>query len=101
MGTSTIITGVGSATLTTTSITVKEDGTIDTSSRNSLLGTVVSTTATAVAGQTLNAHGTKEIYQKYAQSYVESMSDEELASALSRMDLLLESEPENKDIKTL
>lgn len=100
MNTSTLLTGTGSVTLTT-SMTVKEDGTIDTTSRNTILGTTVSTTATAVAGATLNAHGTREIYQKYAQAYVESMSDEELETALSQMNLLLQEETVDNDIKTL
>lgn len=100
MNTSTLLTGVTGSTITT-SATVKEDGTIDTQTRNSILGTVVSTTATAVAGASLNAHGTKEIYQKYAQAYVESMSDEELETALSQMNLLIQENEQNNNIKTL
>lgn len=100
MNTITLLTGTGSATLTT-SIVVKEDGTIDTKSRNTLLGTTVSSTATAVAGATLNAHGTREVYQRYAQAYVESMTDEELETALSHMNLLIQEDTVDNDIKTL
>lgn len=97
---SSILLGTGSITSTTTA-TVKEDGTFDTDSRNSILGAAVATTATAVAGQSLNAHGTKQVYQKYAQAYVESMSDEELERALAQMDLLIGEEVDNSNIKTL
>lgn len=101
MSTSTLLTGTGCATVTTTCITVKDDDTIDTQSRNIILGTTVATTATAIAGQTLNAHGTKQIYQKYAQAYVESMSDEELERALTQMDLLIAEEKETNNVKTI
>jgi len=62
------------------------------------VGTTLISTATSAIGVSINNNGIQEIQHKYANAYVESMSDEELEMALMKMDLL-EAEQEEKSIE--
>ncbi len=84
-----------SATLSTTTSTLGEDGSIDKDKRNLLLGSTALTTGTLIGENIVENHVMNEIYDKYASAYVESMSDEELAIALEKLDLLESSMSEN------
>jgi len=66
-----------------------------------IAGTSVATTATYLAAATVNSHGINEIYNKYASTYVESMSDEELAEALQKMELLASDNIEENNTKKI
>ncbi|MCI8460690.1 MAG: hypothetical protein HFE81_04765, partial [Bacilli bacterium] len=63
--------------------------------------TTTATTATIVGGTILNNQTMDRIYEKYATSYVESMSDEDLESALMQLDLLAAKMDENTNEKTI
>lgn len=79
----------------TTASTFNKDGTIDTEKRNSLLGATALTAGTLIAASIQEKNAMDEIYDKYANAYIDSMSDEELVSALEQLDLLEASMPEN------
>lgn len=100
MNSTTILTGLGVATATT-SATVDENGDINKTKRNNVIGTTVAVTATSVIGNTLNAAGMSRIYNQYAQAYVESMSEEELAEACEKLGLIEEDSKADTDVKTL
>lgn len=89
--------GVG---LTAMDSTINEDGTIDPKGRNGLLTTTVSTSALTTAGYIANKHGMKEINDRYATEYLESLSDEEIEDMLVKLDLL-EAEKFNDNTKTI
>ena len=63
------------------------------SSVNSLLTTSATSSVTTVLENTISGAHKATMYDKYSQSYIESMSDEELVAALEKMNLL-ESEQE-------
>ena len=72
--------------------------------KNNILGSTVTTTATTatiIGGTILNNQTMDRIYEKYATSYVESMSDEDLESALMQLDLLAAKMDENTNEKTI
>jgi len=101
MNTSTLIgSGVGSTTLFT-SATVNDDASIDKKGAAEYLGSTALTVATTAVGYTMNANTVKSVQQKYSSAYVESLTDDELAEALQRMDLLIAENPQEKDVKTL
>lgn len=77
-----------SATVGTTSTTFNEDGTIDTEKRNTLIGSSAILGGTIIGSSMLEDNTMNEIYEKYSSSYIDSMSDEELVSALEQLDLL-------------
>lgn len=87
MKTLTFTTGAASSVGVTMS-TLNDDGSVNEDSRNAILGTTAATTATVVGGTVLNNNTLDKIYEKYATSYIESMSDEELETALAKLDLL-------------
>lgn len=87
MTTLTMLTSTSAVSGTTTS-TFNNDGTIDTEKRNSLLGATALTAGTLIAASIQEKNAMDEIYEKYANAYIDSMSDEELASALEQLDLL-------------
>ena len=70
--------------------------------RNLVL-TTLATGALAAGAKTINNKYLDKIHREYksASSYVDSMSDEQLAAALQRMDLLLSEEETTEDVKTL
>lgn len=88
---------------TTSSITMytTDDEKILPNKRNEVIGTTLVSTATTAVGQSMNAHGQKKIYEKYASAYVESMTDEELELALQKMDLLAIDEQTDQQTKTI
>lgn len=88
---------------TTSSITMytTDDERILPDKRNRVIGATLTSTATTAIGQSMNVHGQKKVYEKYASAYIESMSDEELETALQKMDLLIADEQDNTQIKTL
>lgn len=93
--------GALGAPLATTSSTLNEDGSVNKNNLLSVLVPVVSSTATVGMGYVMNQHDLKRIKQDAATSYIESMSDEELISALEQLDML-DSEINNKnDNKTI
>ena len=101
MNTSTLI-GLGAVgTSLVTNSTVDEKGDIDKAKRNGYITSSILTTATVGVGYTMNANTVRSIQQKYSSAYVESLSDEELATALEKMDLLIAANPEEKGVKTL
>lgn len=84
----------------TTASTFNDDGTIDTEKRNSVLGATALTAGTLIAASIQEKNAMDEIYDKYANAYIDSLSDEELACALEQLDLLEASTSENT-IKTI
>ncbi|MBP5678658.1 MAG: hypothetical protein J6X28_02370 [Bacilli bacterium] len=66
-----------------------------------LILTTAAGAATTIAAYSLQQQSLNQIHEKYASSYVESMSDEELERALCKLDLLAASEDATKDVKTL
>lgn len=90
----------GIAVTSTTSSTIKEDGSIDTDSAKGLLTTTVSTSAATTAGHIANKHGMDEIRQQYTGSYIDSLSNEELEAMLVKLDLI-EAEKFNDSTKTI
>lgn len=100
MTTTSLLSSSSSVTATSAS-TLNKDGTINEDNRNMLLGSTVTTTATVLGASYLNAKTIDEIYQKYADAYVESMSDEDLELALVNLDLLEENISENSIAKTI
>ena len=100
MDTTTLITGAGALTTTgVTSFDFKEKK-VKKENLKPAIGTTVASTATAIAGESLNHMTMEKIHEKYSSAYVESMSDEQLAAALEQMDLLLPETTET-DVKTL
>lgn len=77
-----------------------DDKKVDSDKRNQVLATTLASTATVIASEIVSQNGMKEIHQKYSQGYIESLSDEELASALQELDLL-EKESTQDSIKTI
>lgn len=101
MNTSTLISsGICTATISTNA-TVNDDASINKKQGAEFLGTTALLVATTAVGYTINTNTVKSIQQKYSSAYVESLSDEELAQALQRMDLLIAESPQEKDVKTL
>lgn len=62
-----------------------QDGKIVPKRRNEEIATTVLLTASTVAANISHGHIIKRMHEKYASSYVESMSDEELAKALQQI----------------
>jgi len=87
MTTTTFLAG-SSSLASASSATIKEDGTIDESTRKSLLGASVATTATVLGTTAIKNKTIENIYEKYACRYVDSLSDKELAEALEKLELL-------------
>ena len=56
--------------------------------------TAISSATTVTTGACMNSCTKKQIYEKYATAYVDSLSDEELEEALQKMNLLAEKLPE-------
>lgn len=100
MDITTIITGAGALTGTGLSLYDVKGKKLNEENAKAMVGTSVALTATAIAAQSLNNQTRKQIQEKYASAYVESMSDEELEDALARLNLLVPEESE-KDVKTL
>lgn len=94
--TSTLGTGVA-----ITNGTIDDNRHIDPTARDSIIGTLLSTTITTAIGDTLNAQTMRQIHSKYSNAYVESMSDEELEYALERLNLIEGEEPNEYYVKTL
>lgn len=100
--------------MTTLSSTV---GTVSVSSTSSLIadedcdkmkekaGSVAATSlvvsATTLGAQTVNNTRIKEMHDKYATTYVESMSNEQLVAALEQLNLLEASMTNNNNTKTI
>ena len=100
MNTTTIITGLGTLTAST-SATVDKDGNIDKKRRNKIAATTITTTATTIAQNMITAKHLSRIYEMSAQAYVDSMTDEELAEALEKLDLLEKEDNSSIEVKTL
>lgn len=94
MSTLTMLTST-SAVFGTTTSTLNEEGRIDSEKRNSLLGSTALTAGTLVAATIQEKNTMNEIYERYANAYIDSMSVEELANALEQLDLLEASMSEN------
>ena len=97
----TMITGAVALTGSGLSLYDRKEKKLNEDNARSVLATTVATTATAIAGASLNAHTMNEIHDRYASAYVDSMSDEELESALVKMDLLVAEEDSTTDVKTI
>ena len=95
------ITGLGTTAVAGVTLYDKKNKKLNTDNLKSTIYSGVSTTATAVAGASLNHQTMKQIHEKYASAYVESMSDEELEAALVQMDLLVGETNESTDVKTI
>ena len=93
-------TSVVGPTLTTNS-TLNDDGTVNRDKRNDLLVTAVSTTASLAVGGSLNAKNHKEVQEKYSSAYMDSVSDEELISALEEFGLLEATDTQDSVNKTI
>ena len=103
MTTTTIATGALS-TIGVALSAVNEEGNLTEDGKNNILGSTVTTTATTatiIGGTILNNQTMDRIYEKYATSYVESMSDEDLESALMQLDLLAAKMDENTNEKSI
>ena len=101
MNATTLILAVSGTAIGSTSASVKEDGTLDTTKRNDFIATTLSVTATTVAGSVMNNATVDQIHHKYSRSYVESLSDSELEAALQDMNLLASENMSNNRDKTL
>ena len=94
---------IGSGAISLSAITnnsVNETGEIDKTKRNEYLATTIATTATVVAGYSINDATVRQIHNKYSHSYVDSLSDKELERALQQMNLLAENDSK-EIVKTL
>jgi hypothetical protein len=105
MSLTTTITGLGSVTASAT-YSVKYDEksesySVDEDKRNHVLATTIASTATVAGASIANQHNINEIYEKYSSAYVDSLSDEELASALEQVNLLSKELDENTNTKTI
>ena len=81
--TSTIGTG---ASLVTASATLNEDGSVNKKSRDSLLVSTLTTTATIVSSAIISEQKVNEIYEKYSSAYMESATTEELENAQEKVE---------------
>lgn len=90
---------VGAAVPTT--LAIKEDKGIKKERFGPWVGASITSTATSAIGVSINNNGIDHIHNKYANAYVESMSDEELADALMQMNLLEEIQDEIPYDKTI
>ena len=87
--------------LSASAYTLNEDGTRDKSKRNSTLITTTTSSATVAGEYILNQRGIRRAQDKLTSSYIESLSDEELAQALEQLNLLDSDNNEKKDCKTI
>ena len=79
---------------------INKDFTID-EEKAKLVGALTATgAASTLAGNLLSCHDSNVLHERYSQSYIESMSDEELASALEQLDLLEAEMTNQEDSKT-
>ena len=97
--TTTIITGTAGV-VGTTAYTVDKDFKINRDKRNNVLATTLTTTATAIAEDYIPEKTTKKDEEKSSTSYIDSLSDSELALALEKLDLL-EKEMNEESIKKI
>ena len=101
MNTTTLITGAGAAVATGIALYDNKNKGIDKGNAKVLVGTAVALTATTIGAGSLNHMTMDEIHRKYSSAYVESMSDEELETALEQMNLLLSEEATDTSVKSL
>ena len=94
MNTTTLI-STGLATGLPLTAAIGPDGSIDQKPLCMALGITAASATTIFIGDREIEKGQREIYQKYTSAYVESMTDEELESALVKIGLL---EEENSTI---
>ena len=91
MNITTLITGIPAVSLGVSSTVLDDDGNVKNDAKGAgkgLLATATATTATAIAGSAINNLTQQQIRERYASSYVESLSDEELERALEEANLL-------------
>lgn len=100
MNTTTLI-GMTGVSASLTNYTVGENGQIDKGRRNDLIATTITTSATIAVGGTLNDQSMQQIHSKYANAYVESLSDEQLERALQQLNLLEEETEKMNCVKTI
>ena len=89
----------GTTAVGTVCTTLNDDGTVNEKKLKTAIGTAIATGATTLTGNMIQNHDIKKMEEKYATSYVESMTDKELEAALIKMDLL--EEEVDTQVKTL
>ena len=87
--------------ITTTNETINDNGEINKENVNGVLLTTISTSATIAANAAITHQHEKKMVEKYRESYVASMSDEELLDTLIKLDELNSEEYNLNDIKTV
>ena len=87
----TILSSLGTG-VSTTLGTLDDNGQIDKQKRNSTLISTAVSSSLLYGADTYNDYQIEKIYEKYSSSYIDSMSDEELAHAAERLDSMSEEE---------
>lgn len=87
----TIISSLGAGTSTALG-TLDDNGQIDKEKRNSTLISSAVSSSLLYGADTYNTHQVEKIYEKYSTSFIDSMSNEELARAAERLDSMSEEE---------
>jgi len=85
----TILSSLGTG-VSTTLGTLDDNGEIDKQKRNSALISTAVSSSLLYGANALNNYQVEKIYEKYSSSYIDSMSDEELAKAAERLDAMSE-----------
>ena len=93
--------GETASVVSTTTATLNEEGKIDKEKAKNVGITTLATSATAIGGRIANEHTMREIHREYASAYLDSMSDEDLATALAQLDLLESEESTKETTKTI
>lgn len=100
MGTTSILVDSALA-YSTTAATLTDDGTVNKKARNRLVGTLVTTSTTSTISKINEQATLNRIHERAAAEYVESMDDDQLESALIKLNLLEEEQTKNDDIKMI
>ena len=87
--------------LSTSAYTLNEDGTINKKKRNNTLIPTITSSATVAGEYMLNQRDIKRSHDRLTTSYIESLSDEELAHALEELNLLDNDNNEKNECKTI
>ena len=89
------------APITTTASTLNEDGSVNKKNLIPILAAGAVSTGTIGMSYVLNQHDLKKIHERAATSYLDSMSDEELVSALEQLNMLEAENNQKNSNKTI
>ena len=87
--------------LSSTAYTVNEDGTVDKKKSQRLTTSIATSTTTLATEDLLDRYQIKKSHDRLTSSYIDSLSDDELAQALEQLDLLEIDNNEKNDCKTI